>query len=257
MDAVALVPAAGRGVRLGAGVPKALVRVRGRSLLSRAVCGLLDSGSVSRVVVAAPADQLDPMTCEVREFGDRVHVVPGGGERTDSVRAALEAADRLMPPLGAVLVHDAARAFTPARVIRDVVAAVEHGACAVVPTLPVADTVKRIDSEGVVAETVDRSLLRTVQTPQGFTAEVLREAYGAAEDAATDDAGLVERMGYPVKTVEGDTHALKVTTSFDLAIAEAVLAAEPTSAAELSAARSDVPVRSPGEADPGRNGDGS
>ncbi|SFT42715.1 2-C-methyl-D-erythritol 4-phosphate cytidylyltransferase [Actinopolyspora lacussalsi subsp. righensis] len=241
MDTVALVPAAGRGTRLGAGVPKALVRVLGHSLLSRAVRGLLDSGSVGHVVVAAAPDQLDPMGREVRDLGERVHVVPGGGERTDSVRAALRAADRLVPSAEVVLVHDAARAFTPARVIRDVVAAVERGAPAVVPTLSVADTIKRVDDEGVVAETVDRSRLRTVQTPQGFTVDVLREAYGAAGEVATDDAGLVERLGYPVETVAGHTNALKVTTSFDLAVAEAVLAAGPV---ELPESRVDTLGRS-------------
>ena len=224
---VALVPAAGQGVRLGAGKPKALVRVRGESLLLRAVRGLLDSGRVECVVVAAPVDQVDVVEGELTALNSRVLVVPGGADRTDSVRCALAEAERAVPDAGVVLVHDAARAFTPVSVIRDVVGAVERGASAVVPVLPVSDTVKEVDASETVTATVDRSRLRAVQTPQGFAVHVLREAYAATEDATTDDAGLVERLGEPVRTVAGHANSLKITTAFDLAVAEAVLP-EPT-----------------------------
>ncbi|GAA2791014.1 2-C-methyl-D-erythritol 4-phosphate cytidylyltransferase [Saccharopolyspora taberi] len=224
MNVVALVPAAGRGVRLGAGRPKALVEVAGESLLLRAVRGLVDSGRVQYVVVAAPVDEVSTVEAELAPLRSFVHVVPGGAERTDSVRIALAEAERIAPDLDAVLVHDAARAFTPVSVIRDVVRAIEDGAPAVIPVLPVSDTVKQVDASGAVTATVDRSQLRSVQTPQGFAIEVLREAYAAAGDAATDDAGLVERIGGKVSTVPGHPHALKITTAFDLAVAEAVLA---------------------------------
>lgn len=224
MNVIALVPAAGRGERLGAGIPKALVPVLGKSLLLRAVSGLLDSRCVQHVVVAAPLDELDKVAAELRPLGAMVHVVPGGAQRTDSVRLALTEAGRVVPDADVVLVHDAARAFTPATVIRRVVDAVRAGAPAVIPALPVADTIKSVDSAGVVSATVDRSQLVAVQTPQGFSPDVLREAYAAAGDIATDDAGLVERIGTPVTTVSGHAHALKITTAFDLAIAEAVLA---------------------------------
>ncbi|GAA0510734.1 2-C-methyl-D-erythritol 4-phosphate cytidylyltransferase [Saccharopolyspora subtropica] len=220
---VALVPAAGRGVRLGAGVPKALVPVGGRSLLSRAVRGLLASGRVQHVVVAAPPDQVEVVAAELAELPS-AHVVPGGAERTDSVRRALDAAAQVAPDARVVLVHDAARAFTPASVIQDVVDAVEQGAPAVVPVLPVTDTIKQVDDAGDVVSTVDRARLRAVQTPQGFAIDVLRDAYAAAGDITTDDAGLVERLGGEVRTVPGHPHALKITTAFDLAIAESVLA---------------------------------
>lgn len=225
MKVVALVPAAGRGERLGVGVPKALVPVLGESLLVRAVRGLLASGRVHHVVVAAPPDEPETVRAAVEPLGAAVHVVPGGSERTESVRLALAEAERLVPDVGAVLVHDAARAFTPVSVIHDVVRAVEDGACAVVPVLPVADTVKQVDARHRVTATVDRSRLRTVQTPQGFTMDTLRAAYEDVGSVATDDAGLVERTGAPVVTVPGHAHALKITTSFDLAVAEAVLAA--------------------------------
>lgn len=227
MSVIALVPAAGRGERLGAAVPKALVEVRGEALLLHAARGLLASGRVQHVVIAAPPDQVDVVAEVLRPLG-AAHVIAGGAERTDSVRLALDEAGRLVPDADVVLVHDAARAFTPPEVIGAVVDEVRGGAPAVIPVLPVADTVKRIDDAGCVESTVDRSRLRAVQTPQGFAVDVLRRAHDAAgEDGATDDAGLVERLGIQVRTVPGHAHALKITTTFDLAIAESVLTADP------------------------------
>lgn len=141
-------------------------------------------------------------------------VVRGGAERSDSVRAGLHA----VPDVDLVLVHDAARALTPPRLFVDVVAALRDGERAVVPGLPVADTLKRVDAHGRVLDTPDRSELRAVQTPQGFDAALLRDAHSGGGDA-TDDAGLVEAMGVPVTVVPGDPLAFKVTTPFDLAIA--------------------------------------
>ena len=150
-------------------------------------------------------------------------VVAGGAERTESVRLALDAALAAVPDATIVLVHDAARAFTPPSLIRAVTEAVAAGAPAVVPVLPVSDTVKRVDAAGIVVETPSRVDLRAVQTPQGFAVDVLRRAYEMA-DITTDDAGLVERIGVPVHTIPGHTAAMKITTPFDLAVATAVLA---------------------------------
>src|SRR6266536_3394264 len=222
MSVVALVPAAGRGERLGFGVPKALVPVGGEPLLVHAVRGLRSVGRIDRVVVAAPLSHLDLMVAALTRSAVEAQVVPGGSSRTESVRLALHAAG---PDATVVLVHDAARAFTPVEVIAGVVERVLSGASAVVPVLPVADTVKRVDAAGLVVATPDRANLRIVQTPQGFPAEVLRRAYAAfPEDSTTDDAGLVERLGIPVTTIPGHPHALKITTPFDLAIAEAIFA---------------------------------
>jgi 2-C-methyl-D-erythritol 4-phosphate cytidylyltransferase len=160
------------------------------------------------------------MRSVLADAGADALVVPGGSDRTESVRLALAAALGESPDLSIVLVHDAARAFTPPELIRAVTAAVAAGAPAVVPVLPVADTVKRVDND-IVAETVDRADLRAVQTPQGFAVGVLRKAYAVA-DSHTDDAGLVERLGVPVSTVPGHPAAMKITTPFDLAVAEAV-----------------------------------
>ncbi|CAM5326991.1 2-C-methyl-D-erythritol 4-phosphate cytidylyltransferase OS=Tsukamurella paurometabola (strain ATCC 8368 / DSM / CCUG 35730 / CIP 100753 / JCM 10117 / KCTC 9821 / NBRC 16120 / NCIMB 702349 / NCTC 13040) OX=521096 GN=ispD PE=3 SV=1 [Tsukamurella paurometabola] len=203
---------------MGLNRPKAFVTLQGRSLLERAVDGLFASGAVDEVVVMVPADLVD----DARALVPRARVVVGGAERTDSVRAGLAAAG----DADLVLVHDAARPLTPGPMIHRVVAALREGASAVIPVLPVADTIKRVDAGGAVAATVDRADLRAVQTPQGFTAQALRAAYDAApNESATDDAGLVERAGGTVATVTGDPLAMKITTAFDLRIAE-VLAQE-------------------------------
>jgi 2-C-methyl-D-erythritol 4-phosphate cytidylyltransferase len=210
-----------------------MVLVHGLPLVAHAVRGLHSAGCVRHVVVAAPADQVDQMTAALAAAGAPATVVAGGAERTESVRLAFSAALAAVPDATIVLVHDAARAFTPPALIRSVTDAVAAGAPAVVPVLPVTDTVKRVDAAGVVVETPSRVDLRAVQTPQGFTVEVLRRAYEAAASnsatasataSATDDAGLVERIGVPVHTVPGHTAAMKITTPFDLAVATAVLA---------------------------------
>lgn len=219
MTVVALVPAAGRGERLGKDLPKALVPVRGVPLLAHAVRGLLAAGCVDTVVVAAPPGLVDEFGLLLAAHGDRCRVVAGGADRSSSVRAALQAV-----PSGScdvVLVHDAARAFTPASVVRAVTDAVLAGHSAVVPALPVADTIKVVDADGVITATPDRASLRAIQTPQGFAEPVLRAAHASGLDA-TDDAGLVERLGERVHTVPGHPHALKITTPFDLDIAEAL-----------------------------------
>src|SRR5262245_44585204 len=150
--------------------------------------------------------------------------VAGGAERTDSVRRGLE----VLPPgpFDCVLIHDAARPFVPAAVIERVVEAVRAGADAVIPVLPVTDTIKQVSTDGQVTGTPDRSGLVAVQPPQGVRPGVLRRAYDAVpvHAVATDDATLVERLGLPVDTVEGSPDSLKVTRPHDLLIAEAILA---------------------------------
>lgn len=214
---IALVPAAGRGVRLGADRPKAFVEIAGTAMLTRAVDGLRACAAIDRVIVLAPPDLLDQARALVP---DSVTVLAGGAERSDSVRAGLAAA----VDAHHVLVHDAARALVPTDVIDRVVAALRGGAEAVVPVVPVTDTIKTVDDRGQVTGTPDRARLRAVQTPQGFSAALLRRAHAGAADA-TDDAGLVERLGVAVHTVPGDPRAFKITGPTDLALAEALLTA--------------------------------
>jgi len=197
------------------------VPLLGRPLLWHCVQGLLRAGCVEQIVVAVSAEHCDRARIALIDAVQRVRIVIGGAQRADSVRAALDA----VPDADVVLVHDAARCLTPISVIQAVAGAVLAGHRAVVPVLPVVDTIKQVDAGGHVVSTVDRSALRVVQTPQGFSADLLRAAHQACSGPVTDDAGLVERMGEPVATVPGHPHAFKITTPFDLIIAEAVAAA--------------------------------
>jgi 2-C-methyl-D-erythritol 4-phosphate cytidylyltransferase len=214
-----VVPAAGAGTRLGAGVPKALRLLSGEPLLVHAVRRLRACPSIGPVVVAAPPGSLTEVQTLLKPYD--VTVVAGGADRQDSVSAALAA---LPGDVELVLVHDAARALVPVEVVEAVVSALRDGADAVVPVLPVADTVKRVGVDGAVVATVPREDLRAVQTPQGFRREVLEAAHRSAPALLTDDAGLVEAAGVTVQTVLGSAEAFKVTTLFDLLVAEAVIA---------------------------------
>jgi 2-C-methyl-D-erythritol 4-phosphate cytidylyltransferase len=221
MTTVAVIPAAGSGERLGAGRPKAFVQLGGRTLLERTLAGLRDSGAVDAVVVAVPADRTDEAKLIL---GGDATVLAGGSSRTESVRRALTAVGT--PEL--LLIHDAARALTPPAMIARVVAALRAGHRAVVPALPVADTIKAVDANSMVIATPDRAGLRAVQTPQGFHTELLLSAYERSESASesadvTDDAALVENLGAQVFVVDGDPMAFKITTALDLVLAEAVV----------------------------------
>ena len=196
---VAVVPAAGSGERLAAGVPKAFFQLDGRTLVERAVDGLLQSGVVDRVVVAVPADRTDRAKLIL---GNSAIVVAGGANRGDSV----------------------ARALTPPELVVRVVEALRAGHQAVVPVLPLSDTIKTVDANGAVLGTPERAGLRAVQTPQGFATELLLRAYQQAGTADfTDDASLVEHVGGQVQVVDGDPLAFKITTRLDLLLAQAIV----------------------------------
>jgi 2-C-methyl-D-erythritol 4-phosphate cytidylyltransferase len=215
-DVAVLVVAAGLGLRLGAGTPKALQLLAGQPLLAHALARVTAAPSVGCVVVAAPPAEV----AAVRQLaGPEVTVVAGGQTRQASVAAALAA---VPDGYGIVLVHDAARALAPTALVEAVAAAVRDGAEAVIPVLPVVDTIKEV-AAGTVVGTVDRSVLRAVQTPQGFRRAVLAAAHAAGADEHTDDAGLVEKLGLPVGTVPGDEAAFKITRPVDLVFAEALL----------------------------------
>jgi 2-C-methyl-D-erythritol 4-phosphate cytidylyltransferase len=202
-------------------VPKALRRVAGEPLLVHAVRGLVESGEVDLVVVAAPPGQAVAVEALLRDAidGPPLRVVDGADSRQRSVALALAA---LGPEVDVVLVHDAARAFTPSAVTARVADAVRAGAVAVIPVVAVTDTITKV-TDDTVAGTVDRSDLRAVQTPQGFRRDVLEQAHAGAPTGATDDASLVESLGLPVTVVQGSDEAFKVTSPLDLLVAEALL----------------------------------
>ena len=217
---VAIVPAAGSGERLAVGLPKAFYELDGQTLIERAIGGLLGSGVVNSVVVAVPADRIDEAKLIL---GDTATVVAGGRDRAESVRLALHS---VAESADFVLVHDAARALTPPELISRVVQTLESGCGAVVPALPLSDTIKAVDANGVVLGTPERAGLRAVQTPQGFAADLLRRAYERADGGTagfTDDASLVEAIGGQIQVVAGDPLAFKITRPLDLLLARAVL----------------------------------
>jgi 2-C-methyl-D-erythritol 4-phosphate cytidylyltransferase len=218
----ALVPAAGRGERLGAG-PKALVEVAGRPLLSWALAAL--EGEVEAVVVAVPPEHVQA----ARAAHPTVTVITGGATRQATVAALLDATT-----LPWVLVHDAARPFLDGATVRACLAAARRHRAASVVTR-VADTL--IDAETGAA--VDRERLRAVQTPQAFERALLARAHAeaAAEGVqATDDAALVRHLGVRVALVPGGAHLFKVTTAGDLALAEAFARALPATWPSAAAA---------------------
>lgn len=229
MSVAAIVPAAGRGDRLGPGQPKALRTLGGVPLLVHAIHALAQARLVEHVIVAAPPEEVAQVRAllALEELGAEISVVAGGAERQESVALAL---DTLAESVDIVLVHDAARPLAPSELVDAVAQAVRDGADAAIPALPVADTIKRVEAgvtSETVTETLDRGALRAIQTPQGFRRHVLAEAHAAAARdgiLATDDAGLVERLGVKVAVVPGSEEALKVTRPLDLVIAEAILA---------------------------------
>lgn len=188
-------------------------------MLERCVDALLSSGAVDEVVVVVGAEQMEKAAALL---GPTATLVPGGAERTDSVRAGLAAVNAA----DWILVHDAARPLTPPDMIARIVAELKGGRRAVIPAIAVADTIKSVNAAGDVSGTPDRAGLRAVQTPQGFAADLLRRAYAAAGDVATDDAALVEQMGESVHVVDGDRLAFKITTALDMTLAEAILSRE-------------------------------
>lgn len=267
---VAIIAAAGQGTRLRADKPKAFVELAGISLLERSIKAMHAAELVDEIIVVAAPDMLDEAAdvisrCEATDStrvaatgsngatgasgandGRTIRLVPGRGQRVDSVMAGLEAisVEPGVDPI--VLVHDAARALTPASMIDRVARAVADGASGVVPVVPVVDTIKTVTetaghdeepSQAQITTTVDRSNLRAAQTPQGFRYSALfsaNEMYYATVHAdaeagtrsfvPTDDASLLEWQGVPVACVDGDELAFKITTRKDLLLAQAFLA---------------------------------
>ena len=217
--AVAIVLAGGRGERLDPTMPKGLVQVGGRTLVARGVEVASGCRGIDGVVVVAPAGFEDAVVELLRPFGVS-EVVTGGATRQASVRAALDAVPAGVP---AIVCHDAARPFATSELFVRAMAALD-GWDGVVPMIPVVDTLKRLAGERVEG-TEPRGAFALAQTPQVFVAGALRAAHEAAlRDGveATDDASLLERAGYRIRAIDGDRLNLKITTSDDLRLAEAI-----------------------------------
>ncbi len=214
-----IVLAAGSSSRM-AGIDKIWADLGGVALLAHALRAASMLIGVTDVVVVSSGARHADITALASTVGVEVRCVEGGARRQDSVARGIEAA----PDADYYLVHDGARPLASTALFTRVLDAARMHA-AVVPAVPVVDTVKRLDGHGRVLETVDRSALAAVQTPQGFAGELLRRAHREVTADATDDASMVEAMGEPVVTVTGDSANLKVTTPRDLVIARALLAA--------------------------------
>jgi len=220
----AIIAAAGSGQRMGKGINKVFIPLLGKPVLIRSIQAFDACPQVDNlVVVVAPGEEeLAEKTLAEGQMTKKWVVVTGGSERQYSVAKAIKA---VPDSAGLIIIHDGARPLVEPKVIGEaVVAAGIHGAAVV--AVPVKDTVKTVNSDGFIADTLDRSLLWSMQTPQVFAADLLRRAYAAAEEVgylSTDDAALVERLGVRVKVIQGSYRNIKITTPEDLVIAEAFL----------------------------------
>lgn len=219
---VAIIVAAGGGKRMGGDLPKQFLPLAGRPLLDRSLSAFTGSPRIDGIVLALPPSLSNEVKESYQQVAKVIAVVDGGAERQDSVRNAL-----MVVPEEAeiILVHDAVRPFVSQDLLdRCVELAQEHGA--VVPVVPVRDTVKQWNRAEKTLSTRDRSELMLAQTPQGFRAGILRDAYGRAGEEGrkgTDDASLVEGAGYPVIPLPGEEANVKITIPEDLRIAEGLL----------------------------------
>jgi 2-C-methyl-D-erythritol 4-phosphate cytidylyltransferase len=236
MTTTAILTAAGSGQRLGAELPKALVLIKGQPIVRIAAENLISSEAVDEIIVTVPAGYEAQFETALAGLKPAVMLAIGGETRQDSIMAALT---QLSLACDKVLVHDAARPFTPPALIAQVANAISGEVSAVIPALPVTDTIKQVavripalpssttlysaQNDGLVTATLNRETLVAVQTPQGFDRGVLENAYRNASGKGiqgTDDASLVEALGIPVKAIPGDAAAMKITTPTDLKIAE-------------------------------------
>jgi 2-C-methyl-D-erythritol 4-phosphate cytidylyltransferase len=223
---VAIIPAAGAGVRMGDIVAKQFMDLEGRPLLAVTLGCFERCAAVASVILVAPPDRVVYCREEIVEkyrLRKVDHVVQGGKRRQDSVRLGLEATQGRYE---LVLIHDGVRPFVRTELIDRIIdAASQHRA--VVPALPVKETVKEVEADGRVVGTLDRRRLRLVQTPQAFRYDdILRAHHRALEEnweELTDDALLLEKTGIPVTVVEGWEDNIKITTPWDLELARFLL----------------------------------
>lgn len=224
MSTAVVLVAGGGGTRLGFDSPKAFVQIAGKSLLERAVSNLEAWAHPHSLIVVVPAGWEDAAADVLRDSSQRATIVAGGETRTASVRSGLGAL-----PAGTtrVLIHDAARAFTPTAVFDRVVSALQEGALGVVPELPVVDTLITVDrSSQVTGGALDRDALGAVQTPQGFDSQTLCAAYDAITGDFSDDAAVMRQAGHTVIAVRGDGDGFKITYPADIQRAVHLLAPE-------------------------------
>lgn len=225
---IAVIPAAGAGKRLGLGINKAFAMLRGAPLIVHCLAMLAETNLITRAIVVLAPAEVDEGRLLLERYQQQFFsnlpfaVVAGGKERQDSVANALRTIDENE---GYVAVHDGARPFAGKEVFeRTLAAAVKYGAA--IAAVPVKDTIKVVDEQGMVVATPERKTLQAVQTPQIFELGLLKTAYAYLEQhsaAVTDDASVVELSGHGVAVALGRYENIKVTTPEDLVFAENLL----------------------------------
>ena len=227
---VAIVPAAGRGLRMGGSVPKQFLSLGGEPLIIRSLRTLQAAPVVDQIILAVPSTDIEYCETEIvlqHRFTKVTKVVAGGAERQDSVRQALA---QVPSDTDIVLIHDAVRPFITQRMIDEVVAVARKEGAAII-AIPMRDTVKQVRPDRVIERTVDRTSLWLAQTPQAFRRDWIETAHRKAQAEgvrATDDAFLVEWLGHSVTVIEGSGENIKVTRPEDMVIGEAILASRIT-----------------------------
>lgn len=223
MHVAAIIAAGGRGARLGAGRPKQLLELGGRTMLERSLDPFLELDLVRELVVALPAELASRPPEYLRAAAKPLRIVAGGPTRQASVASAFEA---VSADADVLVIHDAARPFvTRALIVSTIEAAAEHGAA--LAAVRASDTIREVAAgTGRVVRTLERDAIYLAQTPQAFRRDVLRDAIalGRTGHAGTDEAALAERAGHAVRLVEGDPRNIKITTEADLTIARALVA---------------------------------
>jgi 2-C-methyl-D-erythritol 4-phosphate cytidylyltransferase/2-C-methyl-D-erythritol 2,4-cyclodiphosphate synthase len=218
MRACALIPAAGRGERFGSPINKVFAKIAGRPVLAHTISVFESCEAVGEIIIVAGKDEIEAVGRLVDRFGlgKVTHITAGGKERQDSVRRGLRKVTSEI-----VAIHDAARPMVTCEIVEQSInKAGESGAC--VTAVPVIDTIKSATPEHVVSDTIDRSNLYSIQTPQTFRTDLIRRAYEKARTGgfhATDDAALVERLGERVVIVQGSYDNIKITTPSDMELA--------------------------------------
>lgn len=223
MNVVALIPAAGSGKRMGADRNKQYLEIGGKPILAHTLEVFDRCDAVSEVYLIVPEDDC-AYACEIVDsmrFMKPIKVIPGGRERQDSVRNGLNAIYKC----DIVMVHDGVRPFVTEEILnRSIEDTVRCGATVV--AVPAKDTIKSVDENMDVVETLERRKLWQIQTPQTFRFEIIKEAFHKAYHDGyygTDDASLVERIGHKVHIVEGSYQNIKITTPEDMVLGEAIL----------------------------------
>ncbi len=225
MKVVAIIPAAGIGIRMGKSIPKQFLSIKGIPVLALTLKAFQRSDLIDHIVVVVPENEINRSKDIIREYGiSKVYkVIAGGKRRQDSVRIGLDAIKEIMNDSDLVVIHDGVRPFIDIKLIDKVILEAENYP-AVVVGYPAKDTLKEVDEKGYITSTLKRDKIWLIQTPQVFRFKDIffahQKAWNEDWEGITDDSMLIERLGFRVKVIKGDEKNIKITTPFDLELAE-------------------------------------